>query len=61
MADTAFQLEMKLKEAAETRLGAVVVNIQLTGRPLFFFACIGTTPDNGVWCRCKRFCLVKRE
>lgn len=37
MADTAFQLGMKLKEAAETWLGAVVINIQLTGQPLFFF------------------------
>jgi uncharacterized protein (UPF0303 family) len=53
-ADTALKLGMRLKEAVEARGRAVVIDIQLTGQPLFFYAMPGTTPDNIDWARRKR-------
>jgi uncharacterized protein (UPF0303 family) len=53
-ADTAWLLGTRLKEAAEARHGAVVIDIQVAGQPLFFLAMPGTTPDNGAWIRRKR-------
>jgi uncharacterized protein (UPF0303 family) len=53
-ADTAWQLGTLLKEAVEARGKAVVIDIQLFGQPLFFYAMPGTTPDNIDWVRRKR-------
>jgi uncharacterized protein (UPF0303 family) len=52
--DTAWQLGLRLKEAVEARGKAVVIDIQLFGQPLFFYAMPGTTPDNVDWVRRKR-------
>src|SRR5260370_41102301 len=43
-----------LKAAAEKRGGAVAIDIQLQGHPLFSYAMPGTTPDNWDWIRRKR-------
>lgn len=53
-ADTAFLLGSRLKEAAEAWQGAVAIDIQIAGEPLFFFAMPGTSPDNQNWIRRKR-------
>ncbi len=51
---TAWTLGTRLKQAAEARGAAVAIDIQLHGRPLFYFAMPGTTPDNAEWVRRKR-------
>jgi uncharacterized protein (UPF0303 family) len=53
-ATTAWKLGKRLKEAAEARRAAIVVDIQLQGFPLFYVALEGTTPDNPDWVRRKR-------
>lgn len=53
-AETAWQLGTLLKEAVEKRGKAAVIDIQLVGQPLFFYAMPGTTPDNVDWARRKR-------
>jgi uncharacterized protein (UPF0303 family) len=51
---TAWDLGSRLREAAEARQLAIVIDIQLHGLPLFYFAMQGTTPDNPEWARRKR-------
>jgi uncharacterized protein (UPF0303 family) len=53
-AQTAWELGSKLREAAEERQLGIVIDIQLHGLPLFYFARQGTTPDNPEWVRRKR-------
>jgi uncharacterized protein (UPF0303 family) len=53
-AQTAWDLGSRLRETAETRQLAIVIDIQLHGLPLFYFALPGTTPDNPEWVRRKR-------
>ena len=53
-ANTAWEIGMRLKKAVEARGMAVVIDIELAGQPLFFFAMPGTTPDNLDWVRRKR-------
>ncbi|MBO0949400.1 heme-degrading domain-containing protein [Fibrella sp. HMF5405] len=53
-ADIAWQLGTLLKQAVEALGKAVVIDIQLAGHPLFFYAMPGTTPDNTDWVRRKR-------
>src|SRR3979411_2907856 len=43
-----------LRETAEARRAAIVIDIQLQALPLFYFALQGTTPDNPEWVRRKR-------
>ncbi|MFZ0712553.1 MAG: heme-degrading domain-containing protein [Terrimicrobiaceae bacterium] len=51
---TAWDLGKRLKEIAETRHFAIVIDIQLLELPLFYLALPGTTPDNPDWVRRKR-------
>ena len=51
---TAWELGSRLREAAEERQLAIVIDIQLHGLPLFYSARQGTTPDNPEWVRRKR-------
>jgi uncharacterized protein (UPF0303 family) len=51
---TAWDLGSRLRETAEVRHLAIVIDIQLHGLPLFYFALPGTTPDNPEWVRRKR-------
>jgi len=51
---TAWDLGNRLRETAEARQVAVVIDIQLHALPLFYFALQGTTPDNPEWVRRKR-------
>jgi uncharacterized protein (UPF0303 family) len=53
-ARTAWDLGNRLREAAEARQLAIVIDIQLHTLPLFYFALQGTTPDNPEWVRRKR-------
>ena len=53
-AQTAWELGSRLCEVAEERHLGIVIDIQLHGLPLFYFACQGTTPDNPEWVRRKR-------
>ncbi len=53
-AKTAWDLGSRLREIAEARQLAIVIDIQLHGLPLFYFALPGTTPDNPEWVRRKR-------
>ena len=43
---TAWELGSRLREIAEARQLAIVIDIQLHGLPLLYFALQGTTPDN---------------
>ncbi len=58
-ADTAWRLGSRLRELAVARGLAVVIDIQLTGQPLFFAAMPGTTPDNLDWVRRKRNTVLR--
>jgi uncharacterized protein (UPF0303 family) len=51
---TAWDLGKRLKEIAEARKLAIVIDIQLETLPLFYLALQGTTPDNPDWVRRKR-------
>lgn len=53
-AKTAWDLGSRLREIAEARQHAIVIDIQLHGLPLFYLALQGTTPDNPEWVRRKR-------
>ncbi len=53
-ARTAWDLGSRLRETAEARQLAIVIDIQLHGLPLFYLALPGTTPDNPEWVRRKR-------
>jgi uncharacterized protein (UPF0303 family) len=53
-AQTAWELGSRLRETAQGRQLAIVIDIQLHGLPLFYFALQGTTPDNPEWVRRKR-------
>jgi uncharacterized protein (UPF0303 family) len=53
-AATAWDLGRRLKEIAEARQAAIVIDIQLEALPLFYLALQGTTPDNPEWVRRKR-------
>jgi uncharacterized protein (UPF0303 family) len=53
-AQTAWELGSQLRQVAEERQLAIVIDIQLHGLPLFYFARQGTTPDNPEWVRRKR-------
>ena len=53
-ATTAWNLGNRLKEAAEARQAAIVIDIHSQGMPLFYVALEGTTPDNPDWVRRKR-------
>lgn len=44
----------RLKTLAEERHAAVAIEVGFFGRPLFFHAMAGTTPDNVEWIRRKR-------
>jgi uncharacterized protein (UPF0303 family) len=50
----AWEIGLSLKQAAEARGARVAIDIQLQGRPLFFFAMPGSTPENVDWIRRKR-------
>lgn len=56
---TAWTLGMRLKEAAETQQAAVTIDIQLHGRPLFFYAMPNTTPEQVDWIRRKRNVVLR--
>lgn len=56
---TAWTLGMRLKEAAETQQVAVTIDIQLHGRPLFFYAMPNTTPEQVDWIRRKRNVVLR--
>lgn len=53
-AKAAWELGNHLREIAEAQQAAIVIDIQLQGLPLFYFAIQGTTPDNPEWVRRKR-------
>ena len=53
-ATTAWDLGKRLKEIAEARRAAIVIDIHLHALPLFYLALEGTTPDNPEWVRRKR-------
>ena len=53
-AATAWDLGKRLKESAEARSAAIVIDIQLQDLPLFYVALQGTTADNPDWVRRKR-------
>ena len=53
-AETAWELGNRLKTAAEAWGGAVAIDVQIAGQPLFFYAMPGTTADNLNWIRRKR-------
>ena len=53
-AQTAWDLGSQLRNVAEERQLGIVIDIQLNGLPLFYFARQGTTPDNPEWVRRKR-------
>ena len=53
-AQTAWDLGSQLRNVAEERQLGIVIDIQLHGLPLFYFARQGTTPDNPEWARRKR-------
>jgi uncharacterized protein (UPF0303 family) len=53
-ATTAWALGKRLKDIAEARQAAVVIDIHLQTLPLFYMALQGTTPDNPEWVRRKR-------
>lgn len=50
----AWTLGSRLKAAAEARRGAIAIDIQFMGFPLFYYAMPGTSPDNHDWLRRKR-------
>jgi uncharacterized protein (UPF0303 family) len=52
-AASAWQLGNRLRELAEARGAAVVVEIRIAGRMTFFTAMPGTTPANADWARRK--------
>lgn len=52
-ADIAWQLGQHLREMAQERQLAVVIDIRRFGQPLFYAAMNGTTPDNVEWVRRK--------
>lgn len=52
--ETAWEIGHRLKAAAEKHGGAIAIDIQLHGQPLFFYAMPGTVPDNVEWIRRKR-------
>lgn len=58
-ATTAWNLGKSLREAAEARQAAIVIDIHFQDMPLFYVALEGTTPDNPDWVRRKRN-VVKR-
>jgi uncharacterized protein (UPF0303 family) len=53
-ATTAWNLGKGLREVAEARQAAIVIDIHLHAMPLFYIALEGTTPDNADWVRRKR-------
>jgi uncharacterized protein (UPF0303 family) len=53
-ATTAWDLGKRLKEIAEARQAAIVIDIHLQALPLFYVALQGTTPDDPEWVRRKR-------
>jgi uncharacterized protein (UPF0303 family) len=50
----AWNLGLRLKEAAEARQAALAIDISLPGQQLFHFAMPGATPNNADWIRRKR-------
>ena len=53
-AQAAWEIGSQLRQVAEERQLGIVIDIQLHGLPLFYFARQGTTPDNPEWVRRKR-------
>ena len=53
-ASAAWSIGCRLKALAEQRGGAVVIEVQLHGQPLFFCALPGSAPTNADWVRRKR-------
>lgn len=53
-AAVAWELGVRLKEAAEGLHSAIAMDISLFGQALFFYAMPGATPDNADWIRRKR-------
>jgi uncharacterized protein (UPF0303 family) len=49
----AFALGTRLRSLAVERALAIVIDIRLPGRPLFYCAMAGSTPDNPEWVRRK--------
>jgi uncharacterized protein (UPF0303 family) len=49
----AWDLGMRLRDLAETRNLAVVIDVRRFGQPLFYAALEGTTPNNAEWVRRK--------
>lgn len=56
---TAWTIGTRLKTIAEARNVAVTIDIQLHGRPLFFYTMPKTGPDNGDWVRRKRNVVLR--
>lgn len=53
-ADMAWQLGMKMREAAVKAGHGIAIEIRHTGIPMFYSALPGTSPDNAEWLRRKR-------
>jgi uncharacterized protein (UPF0303 family) len=51
--DTAWQIGLRLREWAQARHWAVVIDLHRFGQPLFYCALAGTSPDNVNWVRRK--------
>ncbi|HYF65383.1 MAG TPA: heme-degrading domain-containing protein [Herpetosiphonaceae bacterium] len=58
-AATAWDLATRLKATAEERGLAVTIDIQLHGRPLFFYSLPGSGPDTVDWVRRKRNVVLR--
>jgi uncharacterized protein (UPF0303 family) len=52
-AQVAWQLGVRLRDLAEQRGLAVVIDVRRFGQPLFYAALEGTAPDNAQWVRRK--------
>ena len=51
--DIAWQIGLRLREWAQARQLAVVIDVHRFSQPLFYCALAGTTPDNANWVRRK--------
>lgn len=51
--ETAWSLGQKLRAAAVAKKLPLVIDIRVAGRPLFYVALPGTSPDNAEWVRRK--------
>ncbi|MEC5385888.1 heme-degrading domain-containing protein [Uliginosibacterium sp. H3] len=58
-ATTALDIGLRLRALIESRGKKAAIDIQLAGHPLFFYAMLGTTPDNGEWIRRKRNVVMR--